>query len=106
MDLKDAFLNDVLKIFSKQSGLNFISATDVSAMKVTVFLDNIPAEEALEKILDANNLTYEITADSNVFIVKQKENILIFNFSDIDFLNTFEITELLFYCTNAKFSPL
>ena len=33
-------------------------------------------------------------------IVRKEEDKLIFNFSDVDFLNTFEITELLFYSTS------
>src|SRR5207253_1659787 len=72
MDLRDVSLTDILKIFSKQSGMNFISAQDVADKKITLFLDNIPTEEALQKILDANDLTYEMAPDSNVFIVKPK----------------------------------
>ncbi|MFA5060228.1 MAG: secretin N-terminal domain-containing protein [Candidatus Omnitrophota bacterium] len=70
MDFKDAALNDVLKIFSQQSGLNFIAEQEVIEKKITLFLDKVPVEQALEKILSANNLTYEIQADSNIFIVK------------------------------------
>ncbi len=70
MDFKDASLNDVLKIFSKQSGMNFIAASDLNDKKVTLFFDNIPIEEALEKILSANGLTYEIQEGSDIFIVK------------------------------------
>ncbi len=70
---RDTSLTDVLKIFSQQAGLNFISAAEVSNKKVTIFLEKVPTEEALEKILDANDLTYEMTANSNVFIVKPKE---------------------------------
>ncbi len=72
MDFKDASLIDVLKIFSKQSGKNFISAADVSSKKVTVFLDNVSIDEALEKILDVNDLTYEMDSNSDVFVVKPK----------------------------------
>ncbi len=72
MDFKNVSLVDVLKIFSKESGKNFISAQDVSSKKVTVFLDNIPVEEALDKVLDANDLTYEMTPNSDIFIVKPK----------------------------------
>jgi len=72
MDFKDVSLMDVLKILSKQSGMNFISAGDVSSKKITLFLDNIPIEEALDKILDANGLTYEMAPNSEVFIVKSK----------------------------------
>lgn len=70
MDFKEADLNDVLKIFSQQSGLNFIAAQNIADKKITLFLDKVPVEEALERILTANGLTYEIQSDSNIFIVK------------------------------------
>lgn len=71
MDFTNAALNNVLKIFSQQSGLNFIAATDVASKTVNLYLDNVPVEEALERILSANNLTYEIKPDSNIFIVNE-----------------------------------
>ncbi len=70
MDFKEADLNDVLKIFSQQSGLNFIAAQNIADKKITLFLDKVPVEEALEQILVANNLTYEIPSGGNIFIVK------------------------------------
>ena len=70
MDFKKAQLNDVLKIFSQQSGLNFIAAQDVTSKEVTLYLDKVPVEEALERILSANNLTYEIQPGSDIFLVK------------------------------------
>ncbi len=70
MDFKNALLNDVLKIFSQQSGLNFIATNDISEKTVNLYLDQVPVEEALERILSANDLTYEIKAGSNVFVVK------------------------------------
>ncbi|MCK5179363.1 MAG: secretin and TonB N-terminal domain-containing protein, partial [Candidatus Omnitrophica bacterium] len=71
LDFTDANLNDVLKIFSQQSGLNFIAATNVASKKVNLYLDEVPVEEALERILSANNLTYEIEPGSNIFIVNE-----------------------------------
>lgn len=71
MDFKNAALNDVLKIFSQQSGLNFIAATDVSNKKINLYLDNVPVENALERILFANSLTYELDRSSNIFVVKE-----------------------------------
>lgn len=71
MDFKDAALTDVLKIFSKQSGMNFIAAQDISDKKITLFLENIPVEEALEKILNANGLGYDIQQGSDIFIVRK-----------------------------------
>ena len=73
MDFQDASLTDVLKIFSKQANLNLISSEDIKNRKVTVYLDNVPVEEALEQILRANSLTYEIKPGSNIYIVKPIE---------------------------------
>ena len=70
MDFREAPLNDVLKIFSQQSGLNFIASSNIADKQITLFLDKVPVEAALEKILGANNLTYEIQTDSNIFVVK------------------------------------
>lgn len=70
MDFKDALLADVLKIFSQQSGLNFIAASDISNKKINLYLDQVPVEEALERILSANSLTYELKPESNIFLVK------------------------------------
>jgi type IV pilus assembly protein PilQ len=71
MDFKNAQLNDVLKIFSQQSGLNFIATTDVAGKTLNLYLDKVPVEEALERILSSNGLTYEIKPGSNIFVVKK-----------------------------------
>jgi type II secretory pathway component HofQ len=70
MDFQDASLVDVLKIFSQQTNLNLITAQSVADRKVTVYLDQVPIEQALEQILKANELTYEIQPGSNIYIVK------------------------------------
>lgn len=71
MDFQDASLKDVLKIFSQQSGMNFIASEAVSDRKVTLYLDKVPVDAALEQILTANSLTYEMQEGSNIFIVKE-----------------------------------
>ncbi len=70
MDFKNASLVDVLKIFSKQSRLNLVASQEVAAKTVTVYLDNVPIEQALEQILRANQLMYEIEPGSDIYIVK------------------------------------
>ncbi|OGX36228.1 MAG: hypothetical protein A3C36_03880 [Omnitrophica WOR_2 bacterium RIFCSPHIGHO2_02_FULL_52_10] len=72
MDFSDANLNSVLKIFSQQSGLNFIAAADVASKTIDLYLENVPVEKALERILSANNLTYEIDPASNIFVVQEQ----------------------------------
>ncbi len=69
MEFDGAPLRDVLKIFSEQSGLNFVASQEVESKKVTVFLENVPARDALEGIMNANNLRYERKPGSNVYIV-------------------------------------
>jgi type IV pilus secretin PilQ/predicted competence protein len=75
MDFKGADLADVLKIFSQQSGLNFISSSDISDNKINLYLDNVPVQEALERILSANSLTYELDPNSNIFVVKTLDKV-------------------------------
>ncbi len=71
MDFQEAALKDVLKIFSQQAGLNFVAAKEIEDKKVTLYLDGVTVQDALNSILEANNLTYEQKPDSSVFIVKE-----------------------------------
>jgi len=70
MDFQDANLKDVLKIFSIQSGLNFIASEAVQNRTITLFLDKVPIKEAMDQLFKANNLTYELDEESKIFIVK------------------------------------
>ena len=71
MDFKDANLKDILKIFSQQSGLNFIASERIKDRKVTLYLDNVSVRDALDAIIRANRLFYEQAEDSEIFIVKE-----------------------------------
>ncbi len=73
MDFKGADLENVLKIFSQQSGMNFIASQDIASKTITLYLNDVPVEEALERILSAHNLTYELESESQIFIVKPLE---------------------------------
>lgn len=70
MDFEDAALVDVLKIFSQQTSLNLVTAEEIADKRVTVYLDQVPVEQALEQVLRANNLTYELQPNSDIYIVK------------------------------------
>jgi type IV pilus assembly protein PilQ len=73
IDVKEASLVNVLKIISQQSGLSFIAAQDVADRKITLYLNKVPLNQALQMVLDANDLTYDMQSNSNVFVVKAKE---------------------------------
>lgn len=70
MDLQDVSLRDVLKMLSVQSGTNFIASEAVADRKLTLYLDNVPLRDALDKIFKVNNLTYDLDTESNIFTVK------------------------------------
>jgi type IV pilus assembly protein PilQ len=63
LDLQDADLVNVLRLFGELANLNMILAPDVRG-KVTVRLVNIPWDQALEIILKMNGLGYSI--DDNI----------------------------------------
>jgi type IV pilus assembly protein PilQ len=70
MDFQDASLKDILKIFSMQSGMNFIASEALQDRKITLFLDKVPVQETMDNLFKANNLSYELDSESNIFIVK------------------------------------
>ncbi|MFA5411315.1 MAG: secretin N-terminal domain-containing protein [Candidatus Omnitrophota bacterium] len=70
MDFQDANLKDILKIFSIQSGLNFIASEQVKDRIFTLYFDKVPIKDAMDKIFKANNLIYELDPEANIFIVK------------------------------------
>ena len=71
MDFQNANLKTVLKVFSQQSGLNFVASQAVKDRTVTIYFDSVSVEDALNHIMSANNLVYEQKPGSNIFIVKE-----------------------------------
>ena len=71
MDFQDLSLKDILKVFSMQAGMNFISSEAVQDRKITLYLDKVPLSQAMDKIFSANNLSYELDSKSNIFVVKE-----------------------------------
>jgi len=70
MDLENASLIDVLKVLSRQTGLNFVSSEEVSNRELTLYLDKVPLKNAMDTIFLANNLSYDFYPESKIFIVK------------------------------------
>jgi type IV pilus assembly protein PilQ len=76
MDLQDANLKDVLKIFSIQSGLNFIASEAVKDRKITLYLDKVPIKEAMTQLFKANKLNYDYDELANIFTVNYADDSL------------------------------
>lgn len=64
LNAKDANLSDVLKILADRSGMNFVSGEGVYREKVTVFLNQTPMDEAIDILVRAAGLSYEIVGNS------------------------------------------
>lgn len=77
MDLVDASLEDVLKLLSQQAGLNFVAAQAVRDKHLTVYMDRVPVQTAIQSVLDANTLAFRRIENSDVFIVTESGGRLI-----------------------------
>lgn len=70
MDFQDVPMKEILKIFSQQAGINFVASENIQDKKVTLFLDKVTVEDALNAILGANGLTFEQRPNTNIYMVK------------------------------------
>jgi type II secretory pathway component GspD/PulD (secretin) len=57
LDLRNVDISSVLQVFSKETGISVIAGRDVYG-KVTVILNNVTPDEALDIILKSNGYTY------------------------------------------------
>lgn len=71
LELEGAQLTDVLKLFSQQTGLNFISTEEIKKRTLTLYMKDVPMKGAMDIIFKANNLTYNYYPESNLFVVKE-----------------------------------
>jgi type II secretion system protein D len=59
LHLKDADIGNVLRVLSEKSGLNIVTDSAVTGRKITVDLENVTVEQALDLICAANGLAYQ-----------------------------------------------
>lgn len=74
LDFKDADLKDIMKMISRQIGINFVFESGVKVDPITVFMEKVPVEEALDMILSSNKLTYVFVPDSNIVRIRTIED--------------------------------
>ncbi len=75
LNLQGITLENALKILTEKIGLNFVISSDLSVMKVDVFLRDVPPEAAFFTLLKANGLWYEKQRGTNIYIVSKMEGI-------------------------------
>ncbi|MDD5226184.1 MAG: secretin and TonB N-terminal domain-containing protein [Candidatus Omnitrophica bacterium] len=71
LDFKDADIGSVLRVLSMKSNVNIVTGPDVTGL-VTVRLDNVPWEKALDVILRTYDYVYE--RDGNIIRVTTRAN--------------------------------
>ncbi|MBF0431196.1 MAG: hypothetical protein HQK83_07965 [Fibrobacteria bacterium] len=59
-----ANLSEVLKVLAERSGMNFVSGAGVDTSKITIILKNTPVAEAIDLVVRAAGLSYEIIGNS------------------------------------------
>jgi type IV pilus assembly protein PilQ len=72
LDLKDADIKDVFRTISQFTGLNIVIDPEVKGT-VTVQLENVPWDQALDLILKQNNLGYVL--DNNIMRIATTEKL-------------------------------
>jgi len=70
MDFQGASLEEILKALSIQAEMNFIASEGVKERKITLYFDKVPLSQVMNKIFSANNLSYELDKEANIFVVK------------------------------------
>ncbi len=79
LQLRDAPTKMVFEVLQRETGINFILDKDIkSEGKTTIFVQDVPVEEAIDLVLDQNALARQILASNMVMIypntaAKQKE---------------------------------
>jgi general secretion pathway protein D len=79
LQFRDAPTKMVFEVLARQTGINFILDKDVkSDGKTTIFVQDVPIEEAIDLVLDQNNLARQILSTNMVLIypntpAKQKD---------------------------------
>ena len=79
LQLRDAPTKMVFEVLSRETGINFVLDKDVkSDTKTTIFVQDVPVEQAIDLVLDQNALARQILADNMVLIypniaAKQKD---------------------------------
>ncbi len=66
IEFDDVPLADAMKLFAEQAGVNVITSTEAGKTRVTVFLKQVTAQDALEAIVKANGLFYRVEAGSGI----------------------------------------
>lgn len=69
---KDANLSEVLKVLAERSGMNFVAGEGVHRERITILLHKTPLDEAINLLVRAAGLSYEIIGNSVLIAEPEK----------------------------------
>lgn len=64
LSAQDAGLSDILRVLAERSSMNFVAGENVQKAKITIILNKTPVAEAIDLIVRAAGLSYEIIGNS------------------------------------------
>src|SRR3954467_2679421 len=64
LNAQDANLSEILKVMADRSSMNFVAGEGVQKAKISVILNKTPVAEAIDLIVRAAGLSYEIIGNS------------------------------------------
>ncbi|MDR2577930.1 MAG: secretin and TonB N-terminal domain-containing protein, partial [Chitinispirillales bacterium] len=69
---REASLSEVLRVLADRSGMNFVVGEGVTREKITIILNNTPLDEAINLLVRASGLSYEIIGNSILIAEPEK----------------------------------
>lgn len=73
LDFRDASVLQVIRVLSELAGINIVATEQAGQKKLTVFLQQVPVEEALDAISKAGGLWYRVEPGSGIYRVMTAE---------------------------------
>lgn len=64
LNAQDANLSEILKVMADRSSMNFVAGEGVQKAKISIILNKVPVAEAIDLIVRAAGLSYEIIGNS------------------------------------------
>lgn len=64
LNAQDASLSEILKVLADRSGMNFVASQGVREARISIILNRTPVSEAIDLIVRAAGLSYEIIGNS------------------------------------------
>jgi type IV pilus assembly protein PilQ len=64
LNAQDASLSEVIKVMADRSGMNFVASEGVAKARISIILNKTPVSEAIDLLVRAAGLSYEIIGNS------------------------------------------